>query len=203
MSDKKPASTSSKGNEAPIGAQVEKGTVAETRRAALVEPSALWAPPGDYRPLDKPSIAAMSKIAESQEAEFEAAVRQLIEQGPTLRTRFGELAPDTSATADLWRRYKTALDDFAIAERQMAYFGDIYQTALHDLLQGIALVDDTVRPASTRHAQVAADFSAVLKISDQRGEAVREGHARKRAAKASSDNESDGEPAPKDPTPPR
>ncbi len=202
MSDKKPTVTD-KGNAAPIGAQVEKGTVAETRRAALVEPSALWAPPGDYRPLDKPSIAAMSKIAESQEAELAAAVQQLIEQGPTLRTRFGELAPDTSATTDLWKRYKTALADFAIAERQMAYFGDIYQTALHDLLQGIAHVDDTVRPASMRHAQVAADFSAVLKISDQRGEAVREGHARKRAAKASSDNESDGEPAPRDPTPPR
>ncbi len=58
------------------------------------------------------------------------------------------------------------------------------------------MVDDTVRPASTRHAQVAADFSAVLKISDQRGEAVREGHARKRAAKASAEADGEGDANP-------
>ncbi len=64
MSDKKPVVPTEKGVQPPIGAQVEKGTVAETRRAPLIGPEALWSPPAEYRPLDKASIEGVSKIAE-------------------------------------------------------------------------------------------------------------------------------------------
>ena len=168
----------------PVLPDAERGTVADTRRSVTVDLAALWVPPAGYVPLDKASINALSKIAATQGAELSLATRQVIDKTSTLATRFGELAPDTTQLAALWERYQSATSAYAIAEQQSVYFGDIAQVALHDVLQILGRVDETVRPVSARNAQVAAEFSAVLTIADQRGDAVREGRARAKADKS-------------------
>ena len=167
----------------PIDGGVERGTVADTRRSLLTDVADLWRPPVSYRELDGDTIRGLSKIAEAQKAELELAVNQIAGKQSTMQARFGEIAPDTSAMNGLWQRYQEAEAAWQNAQVQAAYFGDIAAVALHDLLQVIYLVDETVRPPAGRNTQIASDFSAVLRISDQRSQAIREGRARARAEK--------------------
>lgn len=166
---------------APVDGGVEKGTVADTRRSQIPSLMQLWNPDSTYRPLDPETIRSLSKLAQDQEAELAMAVQQISEKNATFRTRFGELAPDVSAVPELWKRYREAETSLQVAQAQVAYFGDVAQVALHDLLQIVDLVDETVRAPASRNTQVHSDFSAVLKISDQRGQAIRDGRARARA----------------------
>ena len=168
-------------NEGAVLSEVEKGTVADTRRSPLVEPP--HAPPEGYIPLGAESIRGLSKIAGSQEAELAMAAKQVVDKGDTLRTRFGELAPDTAHMGELWQRYQDATAAYKVAVQLVTYFGDISQVAAHDVLQVLGLVDETVRPASARNAKLADEFSAVLRIADQRGDTIRQGIARVQAAK--------------------
>lgn len=195
MNSKKEPAAVERSKAAPVHEQVEKGTIAATRRSPLPDPQELWTPPTGYVPLDKDSILGLSKIAAAQEAELLAAVQQVVKSHPTFRSRFGELAPDTSRVGELKVRYDEALAGYNNALKQVAYFGDIVQVAGHDLLQVVGMVDESVRPIAGRNAEIAAEFEAVLKITDQRGAAVREGRARARADKKP--NAADGEAPPK------
>lgn len=178
----------------PIDGGVERGTVADTRRSPMAPVADLWKPPATYRELDGDMIRGLSKISDAQKAELELAVNQVISKQSTMQTRFGEIAPDTSAMSGLWQRYQEAEAARQIAQAQAAYFGDIAAVAEHDILQGIYLVDETVRGPAGRNTQIASDFSAVLKISDQRSQAIREGRARARAEKKPGGDGSPAEP---------
>jgi hypothetical protein len=167
----------------PIDGGVERGTVAETRRSAMGSVAELWKPPATYRELDGDTVRGLSRIADAQKAELELAVNQVLGKQSTMQARFGEMAPDTSALGGLWQRYRDAKVARQIAEAQVAYFSNIAAVAEHDLLQIVYLVDKTVRAPASRNTQIASDFSTVLRISDQRSQAIREGRARARAEK--------------------
>jgi hypothetical protein len=177
----------------PVDGGVEKGTVADTRRSPMAPLANLYKPPATYRELDGDTIRGLSKISDSQKAELQLAAQQAISQQSTMQARFGEIAPDTSALSGLWQRYQDAEAARQTALAQVAYFGDIAAVALHDVLQILYLVDETVRAPAGRNTQIASDFSAVLRISDQRSQAIREGRARARAEKKQSGG--DGSPA--------
>ena len=65
---------------------------------------------------------------------------------------------------------------------QVAYFSDVNRGAAYDMLQLIGREDKAVRPVAEENAEVAAQFAAVLKISDQRSEVIKQGRARGKEA---------------------
>jgi hypothetical protein len=166
-----------------VHSNLEKGTVADTRRAPMVDSVKLWQPPSPYVPLDAEAIRGLSKIADDQQAELALAKDEIVRQTPTMKSRFGEAAPDTTQVSALWQRYQDANTGWAIAKASQAYFGDVAQVALHDLLQIVEMVDELARPVANRNPGAGKDFASVLKISDQRGNMVRQGKARKQAEK--------------------
>ena len=166
----------------PVAAVLEKGTIADTRRGPMCDPSQLWRSPNDYRTLDEDIIRSMSKLQGMQQAELHLAATELVKQGPTMKSRFGMLAPDVSTMAGLFQRYQHSRDGLAIALAQVAYFTDVNRVATHDMLQLIGRVDKAVRPIAEENVEVAEQFAAVLKISDQRGDMIKQGRARGKEA---------------------
>jgi len=181
--DKSGSKHTTPANDAPVDANVEKGTIADTRRAPGIDPARVPETPPDYKDLDRSTILALSKLGEKMDAELALAASQVIDKGPTLQTRFGELAPDTSAFTGLWKRYLDARAVNAAAQKLANYSSDIMLVARNDVLQIISLVDEAVRPAANRNAKLAEEFSAVLTISDQRSATTQEGKARVKAEK--------------------
>ena len=97
-----------------------------------------------------------------------------------------------SAMEGLFHRYQQSRDGLTAAMAQVAYYQDVNRVATHDMLQLIARVDKAVRPAAEEDAEVAEQFAAVLKISDQRGDMIKQGRARgKESGNGNSDEQQD------------
>jgi hypothetical protein len=139
--------------------------------------------PAGFVALDGPQRQALLKVPEDQRAEVNEAMEELWEKRAQVSEDLHHLAPDAERGQALYQRMNQAHDVSVQAAALAAFTSDQEARAQDAVMTHLNDAADEIEHAGRKNAQILTRYQKVLRVVQQRREAIAAGIARAKAQK--------------------
>ena len=146
--------------------------------------AAIPAPPAGWTPLPQNAKKGLRRMPDQQRAEVQQALEQVDEKKATVRRDLTELAPDPAQAIALREEMDRARAVRIKAETLVAFAIEEEERANHAAMVYIDDMVTEVEHVARKRPHVALEYDKLLKITEQRSQAIVAGQTHARELKA-------------------